>query len=102
MAKKTRPNPDLIKRLQAFAKEARNVAADYARLGQDDNSYDALALAVTALAMSKGLKEGTTPFYPTYAGPLQEGMEDCLEKQLTPEVAERWLGLAKQALADIS
>jgi hypothetical protein len=94
---------DLTKRLNAFAKEAMLDNAAFSRLGQDDNSYDALALANIAKAMVVGLKAGTTPAdYATYAGPSPEGMEDLLEMPLTPEVAEAWLKMATEALSDIS
>jgi hypothetical protein len=100
-----RPQPehvDLIKRLKAFAKEAMLDNAAYSRLGQDDNSYDALALADIAMAMVSGLKTGTTPSdYATYAGPSPDGMDDLLERPLTAEVAEAWLKMATQALEDI-
>jgi|SRR5579863_176263 len=97
------PNADLIKRLKAFAKEAMLDNAAFSRLGQDDNSYDALALADIAKSMVQGLKDGITPTdYATYAGPSPDGMDDLLEKPLTAEVAEAWLKLAAEALADIS
>lgn len=97
------PNRDLIKRLKSFAKEAMLDNAAFSRLGQDDSSYDALALADIAKAMASGLKDNTTPAsYATYAGPSPDGMDDCLEKPLTAEVAEAWLKMATVALADIS
>jgi len=96
------PTNDLTKRLKAFAKEAMLDNAAYTRLGQDDNSYDALALADIAKSMIAGLKAGTTPDdYATYAGPSPEGMQDLLERPLTAEVAEAWLKMATEALADI-
>lgn len=101
MAKQT--HSDLIKRLNAFAKEAMEDNKAYTRLGQDDNSYDALALADIAKAMVKGLKTGTTPTdYATYAGPSPDGMDDLLEVPLTAEVAEAWLKMAEVARNDIS
>lgn len=101
MAKKT--DSDLIKRLKAFAKEAMKDNEAYSQLGEDDNSYDALALADIAKAMAHGLKTGTTPTdYATYAGPSPEGMSDLLEKPLTAEVAEAWLKMAQFALGNIS
>lgn len=106
MAKNTQS--DLIKRLTTFAKEAMKDNAAFSRLGQDDNSYDALALADIAKAMVQGLKDGTTPTdYATYAGPQPEGpgetsMDDYLEMPLTAEVAEAWLKLAEVARNDIS
>ena len=105
---KTNPNKDLIKRLKAFAKEAMEDNKAFSRLGQDDNSYDALALADIAKAMAEGLKTGTTPKeYATYAGPQPEGpgetsLDDYLEMPLSAEVAEAWLKLAEVARNDIS
>lgn len=94
---------DLIKRLKAFAKEAMLDNAAFSRLGQDDNSYDALALADIAKAMASGLRDGTTPEeYPGYAGPRPEGMDELLEGPLSADVAEAWLAKATEALADIS
>lgn len=99
----TTPQSDLVKRLKTFAKEAMKDNAAFSRLGQDDNSYDALALADIAKAMVKGLKTGTTPTdYATYAGPSPDGMDDLLEVPLTAEVAEAWLKMAEVARNDIS
>lgn len=99
------PTMDLItKRLRSFAKEAAKDAAAYDRLGRDDDSYDAAALAVNADALIAGLKGGTTPDesdYASYAGPDPDGMQDLLEKPLTPEVAEAWLKAATAALEEI-
>ena len=93
---------DIIKRLKAFAKEAMLDNAAYTRLGQDDNSYDALALANIAKKMAQGLKEGTTPTdYDTYAGPCPDGMDTLLEVPLTADVAEAWLKMAEVARNDI-
>ena len=98
----TTPQSDLVKRLKTFAKEAMKDNAAFSRLGQDDNSYDALALANIAKKMVVGLQEGTTPTdYDSYAGPSPDGMDDLLEVPLTADVAEAWLKLATQALEDL-
>ena len=100
---KRQPSSDLINRLKAFAKEAMLDSSAFSRLGEDDNSYDSLALADIAKAMASGLRSGTTPSrYATYAGPSPDGMEELLEQPLTVEVAEAWLQMATEALADIS
>ncbi len=76
--------------------------AAFAILGEDDNSYDALALAKIAKAMIDGLNAGVTPLeYANYAGPSPDGMEDLLERPLTAAIAEEWLEMAQVALDDL-
>jgi hypothetical protein len=93
----------LTKRLTSFAKEAMRDNKAFSRIGQDDNSYDALALADIARLMVMGLEKGITPTdYPTYAGPSPDGMADLLEVPLSTGVAEAWLAMATEALETIA
>jgi hypothetical protein len=104
MKTKADPQSDLIKRLKSFAKEAMLDNAAFSRLGQDDNSYDALALAKIARMLVSSLETGITPqphAWPVYAGPSSDGMDELLEQPITADVAEAWLKMAEVALNNL-